>query len=204
MKQLRILLIDDSFIVREGVKTLLSMFGLPYSMEECEKVPSDLVRLLSRTKPNLVMVRPDLLEQFHVLPRNNGDNDRVCYVGLSNESTSPKLMGRFDFMLSLISDKTTLFQTLNTIIKSAGYVGEKSESAGLSERELTILKFVALGHTNNEIGERLFISTHTVMTHRKNITRKLGIKTVSGLTVYAILNNLVKVEELQITEKDNL
>lgn len=37
------------------------------------------------------------------------------------------------------------------------------------------------------------------MTHRKNITRKLGIKTVSGLTVYAILNKLIKVEELQIT-----
>jgi DNA-binding CsgD family transcriptional regulator len=46
----------------------------------------------------------------------------------------------------------------------------------------------------------LFISSHTVMTHRKNITRKLGIKTISGLTVYAILNKLINVEELQGTK----
>ncbi|MDD4085903.1 MAG: helix-turn-helix transcriptional regulator, partial [Bacteroidales bacterium] len=64
-------------------------------------------------------------------------------------------------------------------------------------REISILKLVALGNTNNEIADKLFISAHTVMTHRKNITRKLGIKTVSGLTVYAILNQLIKLEEVQ-------
>ena len=47
-----------------------------------------------------------------------------------------------------------------------------------------------------EIGEKLFISIHTVTTHRKNITQKLGIKTVSGLTVYAILNGIINLEEI--------
>jgi DNA-binding CsgD family transcriptional regulator len=56
---------------------------------------------------------------------------------------------------------------------------------------------VALGFTNKEIAERLFISTHTFITHRKNITRKIGIKTVSGLTVYALLNHLIETEELR-------
>jgi DNA-binding NarL/FixJ family response regulator len=202
MKQLRILLIEDSFIVREGTKTLLSMFGLPFSMEECDKAPSDLVRLLNKTKPKLVIAKPILLDQYHVLPRNSHDNGTIIYIGLHADHTSSQLQGRFDYMLALNSDKATLLQALDHIMKSAGFIGEKTESATLSERELMILKLVALGHTNNEIGERLFISTHTVMTHRKNITRKLGIKTVSGLTVYAIINNLIKVEELQITETD--
>ncbi|MFH0999228.1 MAG: helix-turn-helix transcriptional regulator [Bacteroidota bacterium] len=69
--------------------------------------------------------------------------------------------------------------------------GGKSDSE-LSERELDIVREVALGKTNKEIADNLFISTHTVITHRKNITRKLGIKTVSGLTVYALLNKLIK------------
>ena len=56
---------------------------------------------------------------------------------------------------------------------------------------------VARGLTNKEIAEDLFISTHTVITHRKNIVRKLGIKTVSGLTVYAILNKIIDMTDLQ-------
>ncbi|MGD2033900.1 MAG: LuxR C-terminal-related transcriptional regulator [Bacteroidales bacterium] len=66
----------------------------------------------------------------------------------------------------------------------------------LSERETEILKFVALGLTNREIAEKLFISAHTVITHRKNITAKLGIKTIAGLTVYAVLNGIISSDEI--------
>ncbi|HDJ34092.1 MAG TPA: LuxR family transcriptional regulator [Bacteroidetes bacterium] len=66
----------------------------------------------------------------------------------------------------------------------------------LSHREITVLKLISRGLTNKEIADKMFISPHTVITHRKNITRKLGIKTVAGLTVYAILNKLVSLEEI--------
>lgn len=66
----------------------------------------------------------------------------------------------------------------------------------LTAREKDIVRSIALGLTNKEIGDTLFISPHTVITHRKNITRKLGIKSVSGLTVFAILNNLISVDEV--------
>lgn len=62
----------------------------------------------------------------------------------------------------------------------------------LSEREIDVLKLVAKGFSNKDIGEKLFISIHTVISHRKNITKKLGIKSISGLTVYAILNKLIE------------
>jgi len=51
--------------------------------------------------------------------------------------------------------------------------------------------------TSKEIAEKLFLSAHTVITHRKNITTKLGIKTISGLTVYAILNNIISIGDLE-------
>ena len=66
----------------------------------------------------------------------------------------------------------------------------------LTERETEVLKAVALGHSNKEISSALSISTHTVITHRKNITSKLGIKSIAGLTVYAVLNNIISSEEM--------
>ena len=52
--------------------------------------------------------------------------------------------------------------------------------------------------TNKEVAAQLFISVNTVLTHRKNISRKLGIHSVSGLTIYAIVNQIVKVEEIEL------
>lgn len=67
----------------------------------------------------------------------------------------------------------------------------------LSEREKEILVSVAQGLLNKEIADRHNISINTVITHRKNITRKTGIKTVAGLTVYAILNNLIDINSIE-------
>lgn len=73
-----------------------------------------------------------------------------------------------------------------------GRRGERGDSA-LSSREQEVLVCVAKGMINKEIADYLNISVHTVITHRKNITRKTGIKTVAGLTVYALLNNLLDI-----------
>ncbi len=91
-----------------------------------------------------------------------------------------------------------LYNRKNKIIerKTMGKNPGKHKSSVLSKREKNILREVALGLTNKEIANKLFISIHTVTTHRKNITRKIGIKTVSGLTIYSILNGLIKLEEV--------
>jgi regulator of cell morphogenesis and NO signaling len=62
---------------------------------------------------------------------------------------------------------------------------------GLTKRELEVLQLVACGYLNKQIADQLSISLHTVISHRKNITRKLQIKTVAGLTVYALLNGFI-------------
>lgn len=79
-------------------------------------------------------------------------------------------------------------------------VEERTElcSNALSEREKEIIVQVVKGLSNKEIAEVLFISVNTVMTHRRNISRKLQIRSAAGLTIYAIVNGLVNLDEVQL------
>lgn len=66
----------------------------------------------------------------------------------------------------------------------------------LSLREIEVLQLLVKGLTNKEIADKLSISQTTVITHRKNIQEKTGIKSLSGLTVYAVLNGVVNIDEI--------
>ncbi len=68
----------------------------------------------------------------------------------------------------------------------------------LSEREKDIVRCIVRGLTNKEVAEELFISVNTVITHRKNIARKLSIHSVAGLTIYAIAGGLVSLDDIKM------
>ncbi len=67
----------------------------------------------------------------------------------------------------------------------------------LSSREKEIVAAIAIGLSNKEIADRLCISVHTAATHRRNISSKLGIHSAAGLTIFAIVNNLVDVNDVK-------
>ena len=66
----------------------------------------------------------------------------------------------------------------------------------LSAREIEVLALVAQGFINKEIADKLNISLTTVITHRKNITEKLGLRSVSALTIYAVMNGYVELDKI--------
>ncbi len=68
--------------------------------------------------------------------------------------------------------------------------------SSLTEREVEVLRYIAQGHINKEIADMMNISITTVISHRKNIIGKLGIKSVAGLTMYAISNGIVEAESI--------
>ncbi|NDV58902.1 LuxR C-terminal-related transcriptional regulator [Bacteroides sp. 519] len=79
---------------------------------------------------------------------------------------------------------------------SARPIRHENGDKDLSDREIEVLVLVSKGYINKEIAEKLNISLTTVITHRKNITEKLGIKSVSGLTMYAVMNGYVEADSI--------
>ena len=101
-----------------------------------------------------------------------------------------------------------IYQNEKDLVKSIlrmhehGHHGGKHTQGGsvdtheLSAREIEVLKLITKGLINKEIAERLNIGLTTVISHRKNITEKLGIKSVAGLTIYAVMNGYIEADSI--------
>ncbi len=103
--------------------------------------------------------------------------------------------------MNLIAEEApleTLIEQIESFLSLADANSHSENNKGLSVREVNVLRLVVSGYTNKEIADQLSISLNTVLSHRKNITAKLGIKTVSGLTFYAIMNGYISGTDMSL------
>jgi len=119
--------------------------------------------------------------------------ERKKYVLLSEKSSSVFSYSELA-LLDLTLDKASLLDALSTIWINIQPLKYEEQNKDLSEREREVLELVVKGYTSKEIAGMLSISSYTVQAHRKNISAKLGIKSVSALTVYAMMNGILSVE----------
>ncbi|MFA8450853.1 MAG: response regulator transcription factor [Bacteroidales bacterium] len=194
MNRFKYALAESSFVIREGIKSLLNSYPNVELVEEgntCEVLSS---HKLDNSIDLLIINIPQLKEKDIKKIKWISGNHKTKIIGLTDNVCPQKWDNIFYEIIHINeADKSLYIDLFDKTFKN----NPKENQNTLSQREKAILKHIAMGQTNNEIAENLFISSHTVMTHRKNITRKLAIKTVSGLTVYALLNGIVRIEELQ-------
>lgn len=76
-------------------------------------------------------------------------------------------------------------------IKTIGENPLPENSINLTTREIEVIKLIAEGYTNNQVAEKLFVSNHTITTHRKNIMHKLGVNNTAGIVMYAVKYELI-------------
>jgi DNA-binding NarL/FixJ family response regulator len=177
-------IIHPSPVIQLGLKEILVSKGIGIS-GILPRVPG--TEILSGWKDHLVMADSCQAKKLKDIVRSLRRNGNKL-IGIVAEPCTRETEGVFDDLLRI----TDTLDAINSIADNylAGISSLKSDNR-LSSRELEVLTFVAKGLSNRMIAEQLFISIHTVITHRKNITFKLGIKSIPGLTLYAALNNLV-------------
>lgn len=145
---------------------------------------------------------PEMDEDHTNIEEKVGDLKNIVMTYLPSECETMAVLPVLRFIFTLEEDlKRHTFIEDHVLMPMIGLrVAEetpRSEGSELSAREKEILVAVAKGMINKEIADLYNISIHTVITHRKNITHKTGIKTVAGLTVYAILNNLIDMTSME-------
>ena len=103
---------------------------------------------------------------------------------------------QYDGCIGIYDNTQRVAQKLRSAIEEAAQT-PRSDINELSSRERDILAAVAKGMTNKEIADEFNISVYTVISHRRNISQKLGINSIPGLTVYAIMNKLIDLSSIE-------
>ena len=148
--------------------------------------------------PDILIINPMILGyNINVFFKNLNQNyPNINVIALVTTYLDKNILKYFKETIELTDNKQKVVNKLLNILNNNDDSSSQNESVELSNREEDVLVCVAKGMTNKDISEVLNISVHTVITHRKNIVKKTGIKSVSGLTVYALLNNLVEESEI--------
>ena len=158
--------------------------------------PEHLSEKIVATDANLLIIDPTLLG-FHnrdFLSQLGKEHPQLIMIALATSYLDHSMLIPYSGVIEINDTRSKIISKMNEFAQSEA--AKNADDVELSKRETDGLVAVAKGMMNKEIADKMNISIHTVISHRKNITRKTGIKSVSGLTVYALLNNLIDEKDL--------
>lgn len=189
-----IAIIESSQIIREGIsKLILDSTSSFYPVNKYENIEN----FISASQvADIIIINPNLYVSNNQLFKDVlsiAPGSKI--ISLISCCLPDSLNDKWDESISIYSTQKEIIEKLRGLVeKPVGTLKQVeivSDQYDLSERELEVLISVAKGLTNKEIATNHNISVHTVMSHRKNIIKKTGIKSISGLTVYALINGFI-------------
>lgn len=220
-KTTTILIADNFLLIREGIRSILSG-NRDFEIIAEASNSKDLSEKIKTTKPDIVIIDFDLPGYFEIediktintfspgttvlVVSANQDKKNILKVldyGVNNYIL--KFCDKEEFLTAVYStakkERFLCGKVIDAILEkhfpSCGRaeICQGCEGIKLSHREIEIVQLISQGLTNNEIAQDLFLSIHTVGTHRKNILKKLGFKKSNELIMYAIKTGIIKSPE---------
>ncbi len=190
--RINIAVIEPSVMIYEGLSNLLLKADNHYylfrfnSLEELDNLSEKKIFHTAIINPALVQNK---INEFQKLRK---ELPEVSWIALIYTFFDDELLKLFRNKISVTDQPEKITHLLNeTCIPSSS---SKNKRAQLTKREKDVLIQLTKGLSIKEISALLNISTHTVISHRKNITEKTGIKSISGLTIYAISQKIIPVD----------
>lgn len=197
---LNIAIAETSAIVRCGLTALLKRMPNqnihPIEIASAEALQN----YLHMHTPDILVVNPTFGGWFNpaACKEEHAKLADVKFVAIVYSVIDNNLLRDYDEHLSICDDTDLIFAKFNQLLHNDNEEEGDNGQEALSQREKEIVTCIVKGMTNKAIAEKLFLSIHTVITHRRNIARKLQIHSPAGLTIYAIVNKLVELKEINL------
>ncbi len=191
---------ETSYIIRKGLVYVLSQLasvGKVVELKEMENINYQLDIL----RPDAVLINPMLLGHTsrQDIRQQLNLNNKTAIIALVYNIIDEQFYRSYDAVIKINDSESKIEEILlNCLNKEQNNQTDQEE---LSDREKEILISVVKGMSNKEIADHHNISIHTAITHRRNITRKLKVHSISGLTIYAIINKLIDISEIKYQDE---
>ena len=216
--KLRVVIVDDHTLFREGLRTILEMEDDLEVVADAENA-EDIVELIWQTRPDVLLldIRMPQGSGLDAVPAVLRISPRTQVLVLTACDEKEEHVRAFKLgakgVILKDSARQTLMQAIHTVcggqvwvdprmatalVEELSHLGPESagvagrDENGLTERELEIVRLVASGYKNKEVGNTLTISERTVKTHLTNIFQKLGVRDRVGLVMYALRHGLTR------------
>lgn len=226
VKKISVAIADSSRLIRTGLDLVLSQESDIELVGEAENT-AQLVELLASFKVDVVLMDftaqnfslEVIVELTRTFPNTrvvaitpDQDGETIINALKAGVSSYIKKDCDFDEIISSVRETANgskffcgkILETIRRVnidVDGQDWSQFNCEPVHLSEREQEIITFIAEGYTNSEIAERLFLSPHTVNTHRKNIMHKLGVNNTAAVVMYAVKTNLVNVNKFLFSSR---
>ena len=191
----RVIICEASEIIANGLAEVIDSMAQFDVVARIES-PEHLNEKITASDANIVIINPLLLgyQNKEFINQLGKEHPQLIIIALATAYLDHSVLTPYSGVIEINDTRSKIISKMNEFAQSENT--KKADDVELSKREIDVLVAVAKGMMNKEIADQMNISIHTVISHRKNITRKTGIKSVSGLTVYALLNNLIEENDL--------
>ena len=188
MKRVTIALLHPSAIICAGISGLLSnMRDISITLNRIN------IQDIGKCSCHVIIADPISLSAEKIEELRSAYSSKIRIAALYTSALPAEILRNFDATISIYDSVDVIESTLRQIIAEE----EEEDAKVLSQREKDVVVGIVKGMSNKEIAAEMGVSVNTVMTHRRNIASKLQIHSPAGLTIYAIVSKLVRLDEIK-------
>jgi DNA-binding NarL/FixJ family response regulator len=194
MKPVSIAIATQSPVIATGLTALLQRMRTVHIGEVRTVEPEHLEKELEQSPARVLIIDPVSVGPARVATLRESLPPRTVFVAICTCILPQGITRAYDYVVSLYDNPAALSDIISKIDDDEQ--SDVDDGKALSQREKEVVVGIVKGMSNKEIASEMNVSVNTVMTHRRNITTKLQIHSAAGLTIYAIVSKLVRLDEI--------